>query len=138
MWKVGSEIKDFKGEGRDPIGEPINLTQHDRSPEQVAAGVRDLMVSEREEIKALLTFSSLPTTGEIEDRAFRIAQYAPQGAAVMIGGAPFLMGGLERALKARGCIPVYAFSQRESADQIQPDGSVRKVSVFRHLGFVRV
>jgi hypothetical protein len=31
---------------------------------------------------------------------------------------------------------VYAFSRRESTEAVQEDGSVRKVAVFRHLGFV--
>jgi hypothetical protein len=56
----------------------------------------------------------------------------------MIGGAPYLMGALEKALRECGFTPVYAFSKRESIDQPQPDGSVRKVAVFRHLGFVEV
>jgi hypothetical protein len=54
----------------------------------------------------------------------------------MIGGAPYLMAPLESALRAHGITPVYAFSVRESVDQVQPDGSVRKVAVFRHAGFV--
>ena len=43
---------------------------------------------------------------------------------------------LEAALRQQGFTPLYAFSVRESADQTQPDGSVRKVAVFRHVGFV--
>lgn len=34
-----------------------------------------------------------------------------------------------------GCL--YAFSTRESQDVPQPDGSVKKVSVFNHKGFYR-
>jgi len=40
------------------------------------------------------------------------------------------------ALRDQGIEPVYAFSVRESIEQTQPDGSVRKVNVFRHAGFV--
>jgi hypothetical protein len=54
----------------------------------------------------------------------------------MVGGAPYLMPYLERALKAKDISPIYAFSKRESIDQVQPDGSVRKVAVFRHAGWV--
>lgn len=139
MWRVGSDVTNFQGAPDvDLAARPYNLTQHARSVEQVEAGVRDLPHAEREQIKELITFDDLPSTEEIEDRAYRLAQYVPQGAAVMIGGAPFLMSALERALRSRGCVPVYAFSRRESVDQPQPDGSIRKVSVFRHLGFVRV
>ena len=58
------------------------------------------------------------------------------GCWVMIGGAPFFMESLATALRREGYCPVYAFSRRESVEQVQADGSVRKVAVFRHLGFV--
>ena len=32
--------------------------------------------------------------------------------------------------------PVYAFTARDSVDAEQADGSVKKVAVFKHLGFV--
>ena len=47
-----------------------------------------------------------------------------------------MMAPLEDALRRVGIVPLYAFSIRESLDQIQPDGSVRKTAVFRHQGFV--
>ena len=56
----------------------------------------------------------------------------------MIGGAPYLMCALEYALLNHAIEPVYAFSQRESIEQTQPDGSVRKTNIFRHAGFVRM
>lgn len=46
------------------------------------------------------------------------------------------MAPLETELSARRIEPVYAFSTRESVEQTQADGSVRKVNVFRHTGFV--
>ena len=55
----------------------------------------------------------------------------------MIGGAPWLMGTLETKLREYGIQPMYAFSRRESVEQKQPDGSVRKVNVFRHAGWVK-
>ena len=47
-----------------------------------------------------------------------------------------LMPALQQALIDAGLRPVYAFSQRVSVEQQQPDGSVRKTNVFRHIGFV--
>ena len=122
----------------------LNLTQHAATAEQVAAGVVDLEPEAREALQALLTFSSLPSREEIEQRAEDIAALAAlhaeseAGIALhgMIGGAPFLMAPLERALAAQGIEPVYAFSTRVSAEETQPDGSIRKTQVFRHLGFV--
>ena len=41
----------------------------------------------------------------------------------------------EWALEA-GIKPLYAFSVRESVESTEPDGSVIKRNVFRHMGFV--
>lgn len=117
----------------------INLTQHPASAEQLAAGVIDLPGEARSALIALLTFETLPPAAEIASRARVIARLASQDYrcdGAMIGGAPFLMAPLEVALKMRGITPLYAFSVRESVEAVQPDGSVRKTAVFRHLGFV--
>ena len=55
----------------------------------------------------------------------------------MIGGAPFLLPILAEELREVGIDPLLAFSRRDTVEQTQPDGSVRKVAVFRHVGFVR-
>jgi len=135
----------------------LNLTQHTPTPEQIAAGVtcgdiNDL--SQPREIASLLTFDTLPTPVEVRHRAERLAEIASKATTLvdyggdsglcanerfqfaMIGGAPYLMAPLESALRAHGITPMYAFSVRESVDQVQPDGSVRKVATFRHAGFV--
>ena len=126
----------------------FNLTQHAPSQEQITAGVQDLPMPEhREELKQLLNFDELPSKEEVAARAARLAdlvyeiesgygEYDAPRAAALIGGAPFLMGPLEAALKARGITPLYAFSRRESVETTDPDGSVRKTAVFRHIGFV--
>lgn len=57
-----------------------------------------------------------------------------KGIKFMIGGAPFFMKELEEELSYIG-IPVYAFSRRESVEEVV-DGKVVKRSVFKHLGFV--
>lgn len=56
--------------------------------------------------------------------------------AAMIGGAPYLMGPLEAALKDRGIAPLYAFSERRSIEVKNEAGEVTKTAVFVHLGFV--
>ncbi|AJE23878.1 hypothetical protein [Azotobacter chroococcum] len=128
----------------------VNLTQHPASPEQLAAGVYDLAGEELALLKGLLTFDEIPSKEEIEAMAADLAELAMLGAApgdddgnviptaAMIGGAPFLMGALERALTACAVRPLYAFSRRESVEEVQPDGSVRKTAVFLHQGFVEV
>lgn len=118
----------------------INLTQHNATPEQLKAGVVDIIsLSQRNHV---LTFTSLPTAEYIRHRANDIARMvsrvAGRGCAVMIGGAPFFMGALEAALKEAGFKPVYAFSERKSVDVVKEDGSVVKTAVFVHKGFVEV
>lgn len=126
----------------------LNLTQHLASPEQTAAGVVDLPDAQRRLLVESLTVDALPTRQEIADRCANIAALAvhnglggdegddPHPTAAMIGGAPWMMAELERALLDMGVPSVYAFSVRESVEQTQSDGSVRKVNVFRHAGFV--
>ena len=135
----------------------LNLTQHDPTPEQLEAGVTCGDIAndaELLEFRKLLTFDTLPTPTEVRQRAQQIAAYAAKTSTLvdyggdsglcvneplqraMIGGAPFLMAPLEDALRRVGIVPLYAFSIRESAEQVQPDGSVRKTAVFRHVGFV--
>jgi len=125
----------------------INLTQHTSTDEQRSQGVVDLGGDELLSLKDALTFDSLPDRDEIESRAEYIANLAvfnglgsgdddPWPTTAMIGGAPYLMSALESALKAHSIRPVYAFSVRESEEQVQPDGSVIKFNKFNHIGFV--
>ena len=120
----------------------LNLTQHPATPEQIEAGVVDLPDSVRPALIGWLTFSQLPSREEIEDRAEALALLADSllpeegNPAAMIGGAPYLMAALEAALRNQRIRPLYAFSRRESAEQVLPDGTVRKTSIFRHAGFI--
>lgn len=114
----------------------INLTQHKATKEQVEAGVVDLGPEQREELKRLLTFDTIPSGAEIHDRARHISHLALSFNKAMIGGAPYLMGPLERRLCQAGLDVLYAFSRRESEEVVTPDGSTKKVTVFRHIGFV--
>lgn len=118
----------------------LNLTQHKTTKEQAEAGVVDLPEDARGALCTLLTFESLPDMVQLEERAREVVKIAKLQHAnkAMIGGAPFFMGTLERHLKAAGFRVFYAFSRRESVEQTLTDGSVKKVNVFRHLGFVEV
>jgi hypothetical protein len=113
----------------------INLTQHAPTAEQTAAGVFN--PTQWEAVKVLSTFDEMPQYSTCFFRAREIAQIAKSSGATraMIGGAPFFMRHLEDALHMQGIEALYAFSVRESTEQAQPDGSVRKVNVFKHVGF---
>lgn len=112
----------------------VNLTQHSPTAEQVEAGV---VVYVMGAVTALLTFDTLPNVSDVVFRARDLAKIAQASGAThaMIGGAPYLMGPLEYQLRERGITPLYAFSERVSSEEVQPDGSVRKVNVFKHGGF---
>ena len=119
----------------------INFTQHFETAEQAAVGVYTPTDPEvAAEIRSNLNFAELPEREEILCKAYVLAEIASEeGAeAAMIGGAPYLMSALERALKDKGIKPLYAFSIRESVEKTLPDGSVQKINVFRHKGFVEV
>jgi hypothetical protein len=113
----------------------LNLTQHKATEDQKASGIQDMSPAMFAVIVKLLTFEEAPTAEEMRLRAKEISSLVKETGttSVMIGGAPFFMSSLEAALQSVGIQPRYAFSKRESLDQIQPDGSVRKVAVFKHI-----
>lgn len=120
----------------------VNLTQHNATNDQIDAGVFnvDYDHNELDYLRSLLTFDSIPTIEDMQQRADEIAKIALRTNAkkAMIGGAPFFMGYLETALKSVGIQPLYAFSQRVSVETTAEDGTVTKQNVFKHIGFVEV
>ena len=112
----------------------LNLTQHEATPEQQAQGVFEPNLQDKADIQYLLTFDEIPTKGGLRRRAELLAMIANHYEVdnIMIGGAPYLMAPLISELPNS----VFAFSERVSEEQQLPDGSVRKVNVFRHVGFV--
>lgn len=116
----------------------LNMTQHRATGEQMAAGVVEPSPEVKEAIVSLLTVDALPSAAEVAARAQQLAAIAADEGfdSAMIGGAPWLMHPLHKALEGLGIKPHYAFSRRESVEETQPDGSIRKVAVFRHVGFV--
>ena len=118
----------------------INLTQHAATAEQTAAGVVDLGERDLARLQKLLTFGSPPDEQEIRARADAIAEIAalssPFPRRAMIGGALWLMSPLAVSLWRLGIEPVFAFSVRETEEQKQLDGSIKKIAIFRHAGFI--
>jgi len=55
--------------------------------------------------------------------------------AFMIGGALWLMKPLIEELENIG-MPLFAFTKRAVEEVKQPDGSIKKVAIFKHEGFV--
>ena len=117
----------------------LNFTQHAATAEQVAAGVIDLMQHDLASLKELLNFVGLPSRDDVYNRAYEIAKLAENlfAETVMVGGAPFLMPVLQKALQMRGITVLYAFSERVSIEKIV-DGKVIKTNEFKHSGFVEM
>ena len=118
----------------------FNLTQHTATHEQLEAGVIDAEPHDKEKVRGLLTFDGLPDSLDITSAAVLLTSVAAESGCemAMIGGAGFLMSRLEKVLKSAGIQPVYAFSKRVAVESVWDDGSVKKTSEFKHLGFVEV
>ena len=114
----------------------LNLTQHRCTADQLADGIENVPSKYQDQLERLLTFPSDYTMTCLSLSAKAIARLAHdlRYDAAMIGGMPALMSHLERELIALDISVGYARSERVSVDQPQPDGSIRKVSQFRHVG----
>lgn len=128
----------------------LNFTQHNCTKDQLDAGILELPAEHKQKLSELLTFEQLPTSDDVWLRAVQLVSLFETVAVElgytfeddskslmpMVGGAPFLMASLELAFTSSNLKVCYAFSRRESVEQTQPDGTVRKVAVFRHVGLV--
>lgn len=116
----------------------LNLTHHNAAAEQAAAGVVNLSGQPLENLKKVLTFTEIPSREEIIERANKILDFALERGAksVMIGGAPYLMPILEKALAKHGIQILYSFTKRETVEKTDENGNVVKTAIFRHVGFV--
>jgi hypothetical protein len=137
---TATEFNPVFAESENPFGrvyKKLNLTQHAASEDQILEGVCDLSTEQRASLSKLLTVDDIPSRNEVIERCEQIAQIAFELGykAAMIGGAPAMMRPLEDALRDVGIQGYYAFSKRESEDQPQADGSIRKVAVFKHAGW---
>ena len=130
----------------------LNFTQHNCTQDQLDVGILDCDPEYKQELVKLLTFNTLPTSSEVWTRAVQIVGLFERVAVAMgytytneetslypmIGGAPFLMSLLEDAFDDADLNPYYAFTKRVSIEQTQPDGSIKKVSTFKHAGLYKV
>ena len=138
----------------------INLTQHKGTEAQAKAGLVEWMAehlghsdwildlggdSSDWETRAPTDLAEVLNVAPSDDippvlaaRAEEVAGWVEEMAcrAAMIGGHFGLTVALSEALTMRGILPVRAVTERKAAEQAQPDGSVRKVSRFEHIGFV--
>ena len=131
------------------------MAQHKITPDQAAAGVVDTPEGIFELVREASTFradanGNPPTMDQVRFNANSVSKavifyHTPiqiedhfylTGTIrkVMIGGAPFFMPKLEKALLDNGINVHYAFTERVVQEVAQPDGTVQKVSKFAYLG----
>jgi hypothetical protein len=117
-----------------------NLTQHTSTQEQKDQGVVDLIGNDKEELLAILNFDGDYMESDIREAVFGMEQLmdelntcSSEPIQFMVGGMPNLMCGLVSL--ASTFKMVFAQTARESVDIHMEDGSVRKASVFKHVGF---
>ena len=121
----------------------INLTQHALTDEQIKS-VEHTFTPEG--FNKYLTFDTMPTAQDIYIRAFDMFKKLvstlehegiyPNDCTVLLGGAPFFMTACESMAIHYGFQYCYAFSKRTSEEIKQPDGTVKKISVFKHEGWI--
>ena len=117
----------------------LNLTQHVATQEQLVAGVFE--PANKEEVRTLLTFTAVPTSADMTERAEALARIVldEKAEAAMIGGAPYFMSSLEKVLQAMGIRLCYSFTERKTTETVDPTtGAVHKTQVFVHSGWVWV
>ena len=124
----------------------INILAHSLTPAQLAE-----LGGEPTHIKAIdaalaAKIANCPAdSAELEAMAASLCRLAIGidgpgfGSQVLAGsGSPAFTAILGREAARTGVLLVFAHSERVSTDAVQPDGSVRKVSEFRHVKFFEV
>ena len=120
----------------------LNLTQHIITAEQLRDGAVEPDQEMKAEIQRLITFDRTITDHpeQIQDRAKALVSLIrreyPLLDKAMVGGALYFMPALVRELKAAGIQPYFSYTDRVSQETHNPDGSVTKTLVFKHLGWV--
>jgi len=114
----------------------LNLTQHMTTPEQARQGVFE--PEDKDFVRKVLTFSGISDRASVNARALVLSDIALSNGCghVMIGGAPYLMKPLEEAMDKISVNVLFSFSERVTTETIAEDGSVMKVSQFKHIGFI--
>lgn len=115
----------------------LNLTHHHATNEQLKEGVVE--PTDKKLVQSLLIFDEKPDMDEIYSRSTTLGDIAKFSGATkaMIGGAPYLMGALEAALKQRGIIPCYSFYKKIKTTNYGSRGE-SKGYIFKHEGFIDV
>jgi hypothetical protein len=116
----------------------INLTKYRATPDQIEAGVLDVTDSLFGQLRVALTFDKPPTPDEIIKRSQAIVDVAREAdnVNVMIGGDLWMIPIIERLLYTNGFSVWYPLSKIVFKHVTKHDGTIEKMMVFHHEGFV--
>ncbi len=120
----------------------LNLTQHALTAEQWRDGAVEPEADVKAQIQELITFdrSVIEHPEQILNRAKALVSLIkreyPLVNQAVVGGALYFMPALVRELKEVGIQPYFSYTDRVSQETHNPDGSVTKTLVFKHLGWV--
>jgi hypothetical protein len=117
-----------------------NFTMHEATQEQASQGVINLHGSDLVKLKAHLLFQPTYTNQDLLDAMLGLGEMMKARDPDLSGEVSFMVGGLPNLMCALTQLaPIYqlvfADSERKSVDHHMPDGTVKKVAVFKHLGF---
>lgn len=117
-----------------------NFTQHTATPEQIKDGVVELDETQKSLLAPNLNFKELPHYSDVMMSANIILSMARDFGydAIMVGGYPALMMALGLAKEGHNIRIFFAHSDRVSEERTMPDGTVRKITVFKHIGLVEM
>jgi len=116
----------------------LNLCYHPTTPGQLAAGVVE--PKHKAAVQVFLGFDDMPSVSERISRSQLLAQIAVESGhkSAMIDWNSYLLGYLEDILEAKGIHPCHAVSGHETVEEMLFDGTSKKITRFRHVGFVPV
>ena len=120
----------------------LNLTQHALTAEQWRDGAVEPDQEIKAEIQKLITFDSsvIAHPEQIQDRAKALATLIRREYSLLdkalVGGALYFMPALVKEVNEVGIQPYFSYTDRVSQETHNPDGSVTKTLVFKHLGWV--
>jgi len=119
----------------------INILNHTLTDAQLAElGVEPRHIKTIDAALAASIAACPANAAELEAMAASLCRIArADDSRILAGsGSPAFTACLGREAASVGVTLVFAHSERVSTDAVQPDGSVKKVSEFRHVKFFEV
>ncbi len=115
-----------------------NFTLHHLDGEQKLDGITELPGWIRNTLHNILTFRTIPTRAQMEDRARAVVSLALMAGAdvIMIAPAPFFASTLEEKLEEHGIMSVYPYSSHVSANTTNSEGYIQRSGTFEYVGLV--